>query len=175
MAHGLILMEKIESKIFQIRGKKVMLDKDLALLYGVKTRQLKRQVRRNIERFPNDFMFKLTKKEYHAILRCQFGTLEMGQYSKYLPYAFTEQGVAMLSSVLRSKRAIRVNLQIMRVFVNLKRAALTYAGLKRKIEEMEKKYDAQFSIIFKAIKKLLIPLPAPKPKRPIGFRPPSRK
>jgi len=166
----LVPVEKIENKIFQIRGKKVMLDSDLAELYDVETKQLKRQVRRNIERFPEDFMFELTQKEYQDFLRCQFGTLKRGEYSKYLPYAFTEQGVAMLSSVLNSKRAILVNIQIMRAFVNLRRVALTYAGLKRKIEAMEKKYDTQFKIVFEAIKKLLTPPPIEK-KRKIGFHP----
>jgi len=166
----LVPVEKIENKIFQIRGKKVMLDSDLAELYDVETKQLKRQVRRNIERFPEDFMFELTQKEYQDFLRCQFGTLKRGEYSKYLPYAFTEQGVAMLSSVLNSKRAILVNIQIMRAFVNLRRVALTYVGLKRKIEAMEKKYDTQFKIVFEAIKKLLAPPPTEK-KRRIGFHP----
>jgi len=163
-------VEKIESKIFQIRGKRVMLDKDLAELYGVEAKQLTRQVRRNILRFPGDFMFILTRKEYKDFLRCQFGTLEMGKYSKYLPYAFTEQGVAMLSSVLNSKKAILVNIQIMRVFVSLKRVALTYIGLKRKIEAMEQKYDGQFKIVFTAIKRLLEGPPVTR-KRRIGFRP----
>ena len=166
----LVPVEKIENKIFQIRGKRVMLDSDLAELYGVETKQLKRQVRRNIERFPEDFMFELTQKEYQDFLRCQFGTLKRGEHSKYLPYAFTEQGVAMLSSVLNSKRAILVNIQIMRAFVNLRRVALTYVGLKRKIEAMEKKYDTQFKIVFEAIKKLLAPPPTEK-KRRIGFHP----
>jgi len=166
----LVPVEKIENKIFQIRGKRVMLDSDLAELYGVETKQLKRQVRRNIERFPEDFMFELTQKEYQDFLRCQFGTLKRGEYSKYLPYAFTEQGLAMLSSVLNSKRAILVNIQIMRAFVNLRRVALTYAGLKRKIEAIEKKYDTQFKIVFETIKRLLTPTSIGK-KRRIGFHP----
>lgn len=115
-------------------------------------------------------MMQLTKREYQDFLRRQIGTLEMGKYSKYLPYAFTEQGVAMLSSVLNSKQAIAVNIQIMRAFVNLRRIGLTYVALKRKIEEMEKKYDGQFNIVFKAIKKLLAPAPI-KPKPQIGFHP----
>ena len=156
-------VEKIENKIFQIRGRKIMLDKDLAALYEIETKQLTRQVRRNIKRFPEDFMFRLTKEE---VLRCQIGTSKRGG-RRYLPYGFTEQGVAMLSSVLNSERAIKVNIQIMRAFVNLRRIALTYVGLKRKIEAIEKKYDAQFQIVFKAIKKLLEPPPARK--RKIGF------
>ena len=140
-----VKVEKIESKIFQIRGKKVMLDKDLAEFYDIETKQLTRQVRRNIKRFPEDFMFRLTKEEF---LRCQIGTSKRGG-RRYLPYAFTEQGVAMLSSVLNSERAIEINIQIMRAFVNLRRIALTYVGLKRKIEEMEKKYNGKFKIILK--------------------------
>ncbi len=164
----LISVENIENKIFQIRGKKVMIDSDLAQLYRVETKYLTRQVRRNIKRFPEDFMFKLTKEEYQY-LRCQFGTLKRGQHSKYFPYVFTEQGVAMLSSVLNSERAILVNIQIMRAFVNLRRIGLTYAGLRRKIEAMEKKYDAQFRIVFEAIKQLL--QPSVKEKTKIGFHP----
>lgn len=159
----IVSVEKIESRIFQIRGRKVMLDRDLAELYGVETKQVTRQVRRNIRRFPEDFMFRLTKEEF---LRCQIGTSKKGG-RRYLPYAFTEQGVAMLSSVLNSERAVMVNIQIMRAFVNLRRIALTYIGLKRKIEAIEKKFDAQFRIVFKAIKKLL--QPAPVKKRRIGF------
>jgi len=102
----LVPQHLIESKILLIRGKKAMLDKDLSVLYGVETKMLNRAVKRNIERFPDDFMFQLTKEEYTELLRCQFGTLKRGQHSKYLPYAFTENGVAMLSNVLNSKRAI---------------------------------------------------------------------
>ena len=105
-----IAVEVIATRILEIRGKKVMLDRDLAKLYGVETKHLTRQVRRNIKRFPGDFMIQLTRREYQGVLRCQFGTLEKGKYSKYLPYAFTEQGVAMLSSVLNIERAIQVNI-----------------------------------------------------------------
>ena len=166
-ATGLIPGETIESKIFLLRGEKVMIDSDLAILYKVEVKQLKRAVNRNIERFPDDFMFRLTKEEYQA-LRCHFGTLKRGGHAKYLPYAFTEQGVAMLSSVLNSKRAILVNIQIMRAFTMLRKMLLTHADLKRKIEAMEKKYDGQFQIVFKAIKKLMEP-PPEKPKCRIGF------
>ncbi|MFZ5800783.1 MAG: ORF6N domain-containing protein [Candidatus Omnitrophota bacterium] len=159
-------VDKIESKIYQIRCKRVLLDVDLAELYGVETRQLTRQVRRNIERFPSDFMFKLSKEEF---LRCQIGTSRWGG-RRYLPMAFTEQGVAMLSSVLNSRRAILVNIQIMRVFVNLRKLGLTYFGLRRKIEAMEKKYDSQFSIVFAAIKRLLVP-PEKEEKIVAGFHP----
>lgn len=163
-----ISVQIIASKIFAVRGKKVMLDSDLAKLYGVETKQLTRQVRRNIKRFPCDFMVRLTRREYRDILRCQFDTIEMGRYSKYLPYAFTEQGVAMLSSVLNSERAIMVNIQIMRAFTQLRKMLFTNRNLRRKIEEMERKYDKQFAIVFQAIKQLLEP-PAAKEKKIIGF------
>src|SRR3989338_8638351 len=160
----LISVENIESKIFRFRGKRVMLDRDLAALYGVETKYLTRQVRRNQARFPEDFMFRLTKEEN---LRCQNVTSRWGG-RRYQSYVFTEQGVAMLSSILNSERAILVNIQIMRAFVNLRRMAITYVSFKRKIEDMEKKYDAQFGIVFEAIKKLLEPS-VEKPKRRIGF------
>ena len=166
----LVEKEGIESKIFFVRGKRVMLDSDLASLYVVETKQLKRQVRRHLNRFPDDFMFELTQIEYREFLRCQNGALEIGKHSKYLPYAFTEQGIAMLSGILNSKRAIQVNIQIMRAFVALRRAALTYVGLKKKIEAMEKRYDGQFAAVFEAIKKLLEPPPVPGKPR-IGFHP----
>jgi len=144
-----------------------MLDRDLAELYGVEVKQLKRSVRRNIDRFPSDFMFMLSKKELEN-WRCQFGTsnnIRMGL--RYSPMAFTEQGVAMLSSVLNSKRAIQVNIQIMRAFTKLRTMLLTHEDLKRKIEDMEDKYDEQFRIVFQAIKQLL--QEDDKPKRKIGF------
>jgi len=166
---NLTSVEVIASKILFLRGKRVMLDKDLAKLYGVETKHLNRQVRRNLERFPADFLIRLTREEYNEILRCQFGTLETGKYSKYLPYAFTEQGVAMLSSVLNSKKAILVNIQIMRAFTQLRRMLLTNKDLKRKIEKMERRYDKQFTIVFQAIKQLLGP-PAAKEKKIIGFQ-----
>lgn len=165
--HKLVSMERVESKIYQIRGKKVMLDVDLADLYLVTTKMLNQAVKRNLKRFPDDFMFELTKTEKgEVVTNCDH--LRSLKFSPYLPHAFTEQGVAMLSSVLNSERAILVNIQIMRAFVNLRRAAITYVGLKRKIEGMEKKYDAQFGIVFEAIKKLLEP-PTEPPKRKIGF------
>ncbi|MFA5085660.1 MAG: ORF6N domain-containing protein [Candidatus Omnitrophota bacterium] len=159
-----VSVDKIENRIYQIIGKRVMMDKDLAELYEVETYQLTRQVRRNIDRFPIDFMFQLTKQEF---LSCQFGSSNRGG-TRYMPYVFTQEGVAMLSSVLNSERAILVNIQIMRVFVSLRRVAVTYVGLKRKIDEMEKKYNGQFAVVFEAIRKLLEPLPQP-PKRRIGF------
>jgi phage regulator Rha-like protein len=151
----LIPKDIILSKIYLIRNVKVMLDRDLAELYGVETSQLKRQVKRNIDRFPRDFMFELTKDEYQEFLRCHFGTLKRGEHSKYPPLAFTEQGVAMLSSVLNSKRAIQVNIQIMRAFIEISKFLSTHEDLRRKIEEIEKRYDEQFSIVFEVIKQLL--------------------
>ncbi len=145
--------ETIRNMIFLIRGKKVMIDKDLAVLYEVDTRQLTRQVRRNIDRFPEDFMFQLTHNELQNLM-CQFGTSSWGGTRKP-PYAFTEQGIAMLSGVLHSKRAISVNIQIMRAFIQLKRMLLTNESLRRKIEEMEKKYDKQFLMVFNELRKLL--------------------
>ncbi|MEI6631282.1 MAG: ORF6N domain-containing protein [bacterium] len=160
-------IEKIEDKIFQIRGKRVMLDKDLAELYGVKPIALRQQVKRNWERFPEDFMFRLTEEEV-KIMVSQNVIPSIQSLGGYLPYAFTEQGVAMLSSVLHSRRAVLVNIQIMRAFVNLKRLALNYAELKRKIENMEKKYNIQFKVVFDTLKKLLEPPPV-KEKKIIGF------
>ncbi len=166
MSNG-ISVETIVMKIWEFRGKKVMLDSDLAKLYEVPTKVLIQAVKRNIRRFPADFMFQFTKKEVVS-LRSQIVTSKRGG-RRYLPYAFTQEGVAMLSSVLNSERAIMVNIQIMRAFVQLRRMLLTNAGLKRKIEEMEKKYDKQFAIVFQAIKQLLEP-PLVKEKRIIGFR-----
>jgi len=163
---NIVSMKVIATKIFEVRGKKVMLDKDLAKLYHVQNKYLTRQVRRNIKRFPADFMIQLTKREYRELLRCQIGTLERGKYSKYLPYAFTEQGVAMLSSVLNSGRAIRVNIQIMRAFVQIRKMLITNADLRRKIEAIEKKYDKQFAIVFQALKQLLDP---PQQTQALGF------
>lgn len=159
--------ESIESNILHIRGKQVMLDKYLAELYDVKPIVLRQQMRRNQDRFPEDFMFQLTKNESRNLVS-QNVIPSMKFFGGYMPYAFTEQGVAMLSSVLNSKRAISVNIQIMRAFVNLRRIALTYVELKRKIEAMESKYDGNFKVVFEALKKLLEP-PTTEPKRRIGF------
>jgi len=163
---ALIPVEMIERKIYLIRGDKVLLDGDLAELYGVEVKHLKRQVRRNLTRFPEDFMFELRKEEYDS-LRSHFGTLKRGEHIKYLPYAFTEQGVAMLSSVLNSERAIHVNIAIMRAFVKLREMLATHKDLALKLNEMENKYDAQFKVVFDAIRQLMTP-PEPK-KRKIGF------
>jgi hypothetical protein len=163
----LIPVENITTKIFMVRGQKVMLDRDLAELYGVETRVLKQAVRRNIKRFPEDFMFELTFKE-ESFLRSQFVTLEgKGKHSKYLSMAFTEQGVAMLSSVLKSDRAIQVNIQIMRIFTRLRQMLAGHKDLQKKIEAMEEKYDEQFRMVFEAIKQLL--KEDEKPKKKIGF------
>ena len=163
--------EMIEQKIFLIRNHRVMLDKDLAKLYGVPTKRLNEQVRRNIKRFPEDFMLKLTKKEAGS-LRSQNATLEKGRYSKYLPYAFTEQGVAMLSSVLNSERAIDVNIAIVRVFVKLRQILSTHKKLSHKLGELERKiekHDVEIQSIFEAIHQLMA-IPE-EPKKNIGFHP----
>jgi len=158
--------ERLERSILLIRGEKVILDSDLADLYEVEVKQIKRQVRRNVDRFPKDFMFELSKREFDS-LRSHFGTLKRGEHSKYLPYAFTEQGVAMLSTVLKSKRAVRVNIEIMRAFVRLRAILASNKDLAIKLEALERKYDAQFKIVFDAIRQLMTP-PEPK-KRKIGF------
>jgi len=163
----LISKDAITARIIFVRGKRVMLDRDLAELYEVETRQLTRQVRRNIARFPEDFMFQLTIAEFKSLM-CHFGTSNRGGTRK-LSYVFTEQGIAMLSGVLNSRRAVTVNIQIMRAFVQLRRMLLTNRDLRRKIEEMERKYDKQFAVVFKAIRELLKPPPV-KEKNIIGFR-----
>lgn len=164
----LVPIEAITAKILLIRGKKVMLDSDLAMLYGVQTKRLNERVKRNKKRFPEDFMFQLTAKEKEEVVAiCDH--LKFLKFSPHLPLAFTEQGIAMLSGVLNSSRAISANIQIMRVFTQLRRMMLTNSALKRKIEEMEQKYDKQFAIVFQAIKQLLESPPAEKEKRRIGF------
>jgi len=164
----LIPVEMIERKIYLIRGHKVMLDSDLAELYGVETFNLNKAVKRNIDRFPSDFMFQLTIEEAET-LRFQIGISKTGGRGgrRYLPYVFTEQGVAMLSSVLNSKRAVHVNIAIMRAFVKLREMLASHKDLARKLEQMEKKYDAQFKVVFDAIRQLMTP-PETK-KRKIGF------
>jgi phage regulator Rha-like protein len=168
----LIPQEVVERKIYLIRGHKVMLDSDLAVLYGVGTKNLNKAIKRNIERFPEDFMFQLTHDEIKS-LRFQFGTSKEGRGGRrYLPYAFTEQGVAMLSSVLNSKRAIRVNIAIMRAFVKLRQIISTHKELVHKLEELERKiekYDVDIQSIFEAIRQLMAP-PPEKPRRMIGFK-----
>ncbi len=159
-------ISKIDGLIHVLRGQRVMLDVDLAELYGVEVRQLKRQVRRNKERFPEDFLFTLTAREYE-ILRCQIGTLSWGRHSKYLPFAFTEHGVAMLSSVLNSPRAISANIEIMRAFTRLRGILAEQRQLIARLNELEGRYDAQFKDVFAAIRQLMEPPVAPKKK--IGF------
>ncbi|TAN61566.1 ORF6N domain-containing protein [bacterium] len=169
----------ITARILELRGKKVMLDGDLAKLYGVPVKAFNQAVKRNIKRFPEDFMFQLNWEEAES-LRSQFVTLnntkpeisKRGKHIKYLPYAFTEHGVAMLSSVLNSERAIQVNILIMRAFTKLREIFLTHKDLAVRIETLEKKYaehDQTIKAIFEAIKQMLEPFPA-KEKRIIGFR-----
>ena len=167
----LIPLERIQNSIFLIRGEKVMLDSDLAVLYGVGTGTLNRAVKRNLERFPDDFVFQLTPQEV-ANLKCQIGISSSGHGGRRrsIPYAFTEQGVAMLSSVLRSGRAVQVNVAIMRAFVSLRRLLATNETLSRKFAELERKlegHDEAIKSLFNAIRELMLP-PA-KPKREIGF------
>jgi hypothetical protein len=166
---SMIPLERITRTILLIRGQKVMLDGALAALYEVEVKALNQAVRRNADRFPPDFMFQLTTEEA-AFLRSQFVTLKTGRglHRKYLPYAFTEQGVAMLSSVLHSRRAARVNIEIMRAFVQLRQMLSSHAELARKLAALENQYDAQFKVVFDAIRELTTP-PEPPKKRRIGF------
>ena len=164
----IIPVEKITNKIYVIRGFKVMLDRDLAELYGVETKRLKEQVRRNISRFPEDFMFVITNQEFRN-LRSQIATSSWGG-TRYIPMAFTEQGVAMLSSVLNSKRAIDVNIAIMRTFVKMRQILATnkeFSEKLKRIEDQLAEHDKQFQIVFEAIKQLL--KDDEKPKQRIGF------
>jgi hypothetical protein len=161
-------VERIERAILMFRGQRVMLDSDLAQLYGVETKLLNRAVKRNRARFPADFMFQLTSEETEA-LRCQIGTSNTGRGGRrFRPYAFTEQGVAMLSSVLHSRRAVQVNVEIMRAFVRLRRWLVTHEDLARRLDTLEKKYDNQFRGVFEAIRQLM--LPAEPLRKQIGFR-----
>ena len=162
-------IERIESVIFFIRGEKVMVDSDLAELYGVETKALNRAVKRNLKRFPVDFMFQLTAEEA-ATLRCQTGTSKPGRGGRrYLPNVFTEQGVAMLSSVLNSERSVMVNVEIMRAFVRLRQMLASDADLARKLNQLESKYERQFRVVFDAIRQLMSP--SVTKTKPIGFRP----
>jgi len=164
---NLVPIERIENKIYLIRGQKVMLDRDLADLYGVETRSLKQAVKRNIERFPEDFMFQLNKDEL-ANWRSQFVISKADKKGlRWEPFVFTEQGVSMLSSVLNSKRAVMVNIQIMRTFAKLRETLSSHKDLKRKIEAMESKYDKQFKVVFDAIRALINE--PPKKIGKIGF------
>ncbi|OFW51958.1 MAG: DNA-binding protein [Acidobacteria bacterium RIFCSPLOWO2_12_FULL_68_19] len=165
---ALIPVERIERAILLFRGHRVMLDEELASLYGVQTKALVQAVKRNIARFPSDFMFQLDHDE-SASLRSQIVTSRSWGGRRTPPYAFTEQGVAMLSSVLRSRQAVKVNIEIMRVFVRLRRMLQSNAELAKKLDELEAKYDAQFKVVFQAIRELMTP-PSASSKR-IGFRP----
>jgi len=166
MVPDLVPIERIEKRVLLLRGHKVMLDADLAELYGVRTKVLIQAVKRNLDRFPEDFMFCLTNQEV-TFLRSQFVTSSWGG-RRYLPYAFTEHGVAMLSSVLNSQQAILVNVQIMRTFGRLREMLSSHKELAQKLAQLEKKYDYQFKIVFDAIRELMTPPPSPK-KRHIGF------
>jgi hypothetical protein len=162
---SIVPSERIYRSILFIRDHKVVLDQDLAALYGTETKKLLQAVKRNIDRFPEDFMFQLNNGEFNN-LRSQFVTSSWGG-RRYPPYAFTEQGVAMLSSVLRSKRAIAANIAIMRTFVKLREILVTNEALRRKIESMERKYEEQFKLIFNVLSKMVIA--DSKPKSQIGF------
>jgi hypothetical protein len=161
-----VLAERVERRILSIRGQKVMLSTDLAELYEVEPRVLVQAVQRNRERFPADFMFQLTRAEF-ANLKSQFVISSWGGARRATPYAFTEQGVAMLSSVLRSPRAVQVNIAIMRAFVKLRELLATHHDLAKRLDELESKYDDQFKIVFDAIRELM--RPPERPKRRIGF------
>lgn len=163
---SIVPIEVIEKKILLIGGQKVMLDSDLAALYGVTTKRLNEQVRRNLKRFPPDFMYQLSWEEFES-LKSHFATSSSWGGRRTMPYVFTEQGIAMLSSVLNSARAIDVNIQIMRAFVKLREMMSSHRGLARKLSELEKKYDGQFQIVFNAIRQLIEV--EEKPKRKIGY------
>ncbi|MFA5161896.1 MAG: ORF6N domain-containing protein [Elusimicrobiales bacterium] len=168
---ALISLEPVEQRIYLIRGHRVILDFDLAALYDVETKALKRVVRRNISRFPSDFMFQLSSRELQN-LRCQIGTSKWGG-QRYLPFAFTEQGVAMLSGVINSNRAVQVNIAIMRTFVKLRETLALHKELAKKFQELERKivhHDEQIQSIFEAIRQLMSP-PDKDSKKVIGFQP----
>ena len=174
-AHEVIPIEAIERRIFVLRGHRVMLDRHLAELYGVALKRLNEQVKRNRERFPDDFMFQLTLEEGKAVMlsRSQIATLKRGQNIKYCPYVFTEQGAVMLANVLRSPVAIRASIQVVRAFVNLRRMLATHDDLARKIDAIERrvgKHDVELQEVLRILRKLLEPPPVPA-KRPLGFMP----
>ncbi len=164
----MLIAKIIERKIYLVRGQKVMLDSDLAELYDVTTKRLNEQVRRNSDRFPADFMFQLSSDEFES-LRSHFATLKQGRgyHRKYLPYAFTEHGALMAASVLNTSRAVEVSLYVVRVFVKLREMIATHKDLAKKLEELERKYDSQFRVVFDAIR-ALVAEPELKEKK-IGF------
>jgi hypothetical protein len=165
---AVISVRRIEQAILLIRGQKVMLSPDLAALYQVEPRTLVQAVKRNIERFPPDFMFQLSGEEF-ANLKSQVVISSWGGLRRARPYAFTEQGVAMLSSILRSPRAVQVNIEIMRAFVQLRRILTANKDLARRLDDLERRYDAKFRVVFDAIRRLMAP-PGPKPRKVLGFR-----
>lgn len=176
----IIVDEVVMNKIYIVRGQKVMLDSDLAELYQIETKNLKRQVKRNIERFPEDFMIELTAKEADS-LRCQIGTLKRGEHIKYLPYAFTEQGVAMLSSVLSSPKAIQVNIQIIRIFTRIRQMLIDNTEIRLAIEKLEKKTDnntKNIEVIFQYMDELIDKKESrprlDKPRKKIGYKLPKK-
>lgn len=167
----LVPAERIERKIYLMRGQKVMLSSDLAQLYRVSQKRLNEAVKRNIQRFPHDFIFRLTTDQAQS-LRSQFATLKRGQHLKYLPYAFTEQGVAMLSAVLRSATAIAVSIQIMRVFVQLRQFLASNEQFRRRFENLEKRlsdHDEKFAMVFEALRELMVDEEEDSKKAKIGF------
>ena len=168
---AVIPVERVEQTIVRIRDEKVILDADLAKLYGVSTKRLNEQVKRNRERFPEDFMFQLTIEEARSAerSRSQIATLKRGQNLKYRPLAFTEHGAIMAANVLNSKRAVQVSVQIVRAFIRLRQILASNEELARKLNDLEKKYDHQFKIVFDAIRELMTP--PPLGTKPIGFRP----
>jgi len=166
MESSIIPVERIERSIIMIRGKKVMLDIDLAEIYGVTTKRLNQQVGRNPERFPEDFMFQLTQEEFKR-LRLQFATANFSM-RRNAPFAFTEHGAVMLASVLNSPVAVDASVQVVRAFVKLRQLLATHADLARKLNAMEKKYDSQFAVVFKAIRELMEP--PVKKRKAIGFK-----
>jgi hypothetical protein len=169
-AMQVVPLERIEQRIIVLRGQKVLLDSDLAELYGVETRVLNQAVSRNPDRFPEDFLFRLTESEFTECLKSQSVTSNEGRGGRRtLPHAFTEQGVAMLSSVLRSPRAVLVNIEIMRAFVHLRRTLATHQTLARKLAELERTYDARFAVVFDVLMELMKPPALPKSKGKHGF------
>lgn len=167
-------LQIIQNKIFEVRGYRVMLDFHLAELYNVKTKVLKQAVKRNIQQFPSDFMFELDKEEFHQLVTICDQFPETLKHSSVSPMVFTEQGVAMLSTVLRSQTAINVNISIMRAFVLMRQMVIGYNELLKRIEELEESTDAQFSEIYQTLTQLLSK-PDPKPRKPIGYRIPDEE
>jgi hypothetical protein len=167
----LLTLQNLDRRIHLIRGHRVMLDADLAVLYGVETWNISRAVIRNVERFPPDFMSQLNREEY-ASLRRQIGVLEKGRHAKYLPRVFTEEGVAMLSGVLRSRRAVEANVAIMRAFVKLRAMVSAHKDLSLRLDELERKYNKRFKLVFEAIRELMEP--RLKSFKPVGFHPRER-